>query len=66
MGTFKSAFMAAVEEFNGYGVAAFSAKHRIDSATALQLYGFKVPRVEQIGYQVSNNDMISPRPVFTL
>ena len=38
--------MAAVEEFNSYGLAALSAKHRIDSTAALQLYGFKVPWVE--------------------
>jgi hypothetical protein len=51
--------MAAVEEFNTYGAAVFSGKHRIDSAAALQLYGFKVPWVEWIGHQGSKNDTIS-------
>ncbi|CAK9095365.1 unnamed protein product [Durusdinium trenchii] len=43
---FKSAFLKAVDEFNGYGSAVFSSKSRIDSNTALQLYGFTVPRPE--------------------
>ena len=59
IGQLQSAFMAAVEEFNTYGAAVFSGKHRIDSAAALQLYGFKVPWVEWIGHQGSKNDTIS-------
>ena len=38
---YKGAFMQAVEEFNSYGTAVYSAKTRIDPNAALQLYGFK-------------------------
>lgn len=39
---FKGAFLQAVDEFNNYGQAVFSAKVKIDTNSALQLYGFKV------------------------
>ena len=39
---FRDAFLAAISEYNQFGVAATSMRFRIDSATSLQLFGFKV------------------------
>ena len=41
-GKFGDAFLAAISEYNQFGVAATSIRFRIDSAAALQLFGFKV------------------------
>ena len=38
----KDAWVAAIEEYNGFGAAKVSARFRIDQATSLQLFGFKV------------------------
>ncbi len=38
---FKSAFLQAVEEYNGFGSALYSPKLKVDNNDALQLYGLK-------------------------
>ena len=38
---FKSAFLQAVEEYNGFGSALYSAKLKVDNNDALHLYGLK-------------------------
>ena len=42
LGKFRDAFLAAISEYNQFGVAATSMRFRIDSTAALQLFGFKV------------------------
>jgi hypothetical protein len=36
------AFVAAIEEYNGYGVSQTSHRFKIEHSQQLQLYGFKV------------------------
>lgn len=38
---FKDAWMASVSEYNSYGLAQFASRFRIDTETALSLFGFK-------------------------
>ena len=40
---YRAAFQKAVEEFNGFGVAAVNIKYRIDAATTNSMWGFKAP-----------------------
>ena len=39
---YRSAFLRAIDEYNDFGAAVFSAKLRVDPTTALNLYGLKV------------------------
>ena len=38
---YKDAWLKAIEEYNGYGVAATDVKHRIDKSQAGLMLGFK-------------------------
>jgi hypothetical protein len=40
-GKFKDAFLAAIHEYNSYGLAEFNVRFRFDETAQLQLYGFK-------------------------
>ena len=41
-GDYKAAWDAAIGEYNNYGLALHNHQHRIDTATSLLMYGFKV------------------------
>ena len=47
-GNYKMAFLKAVEEFNGYGLAKHSTRVFIDQNAALQLYAFRVSGYSEI------------------
>ena len=40
-GKFKEAFLAAIQEYNSYGLAEFNVRLRLDEIAQIQLYGFK-------------------------
>lgn len=45
---FKTAFMAAIDEYNQFGQSNFSSRCRVDDTTASQLYGFRAPSLDRL------------------